>query len=131
MDKLQQVNIHLTNSIIRSVELKELAESLSDKKYLKELQLEFFKNEIMDKSCILFAKCIASLNNLQKLDFSLMRCEVLPCIAEKISLGVGELKQLKKLHLYLGENSISSFTMTSLTYSFFNLKYLVDLKLNL
>lgn len=118
MTKLQALNIHLPNSNLRSLEVKELALSLCGKKFLKELHVELYKNEIADKSGIYFGKAFTSLNSLEKLDFSLMRCEILPCTSENICLGIGMLNNLKKLHLYLGENSVSPFTLTSLTYSF-------------
>lgn len=44
---------------------------------------------------------------------------------------MGVLKHMKKLHLYFGENPISSFTLTSLTYSFQCLPNIIDLKINL
>lgn len=44
--------------MIRSSEVREIALSLGNKPNLRELQLEFFKNEIMDKSGVFFASSI-------------------------------------------------------------------------
>ena len=89
MWQLKFLNIHLPNSNIRSTEVKDLALSLCNKRYLKELQVELFKNEIADKSGVFFAKALTSLVSLEKLDFSLMRCEILPCTSENFCLGIG------------------------------------------
>ncbi len=68
--------------------MQEICFSLLNKPFLLNLDLSFDYNEINDYGGIHLGKAISYMTNLKVLDISLLSCDMIPSVAEKLCLSL-------------------------------------------